>query len=376
MNQADRLKELNRVCSPKRMKAEIRQLLEWMGAQTPKGKKFYTNQREIYFRFFAKGSAEEPDPNDLQTARNLIRDARRYLDRFYQNVLYDGDVWITLPNLRATEPFSEGGYTLRFFEGARPTRYIRALGLRQLGPASTFWKRMIDPINPRKGLLIYSAEQPEFGPYADDRGLYAGSGEVAAAFLVGSRVAHFNNILDTKRSHKCDYDELRNDPSWLVFLGSSLSNEMLQILRTETKWAEFQDFHFETECDSEGVERGVLHRGKLNGPPQETYRYTVLRPRRHEVDYALISYFLDHANAQALIALQGISTIGTWAAARYLCSDDCVQALEKLLAIKPDEPIPPFEVLLKVDVREYAPHEVEVVHCVPHRRRVRVVEPH
>ena len=28
------------------------------------------------------------------------------------------------------------------------------------------------------------------------------------------------------------------------------------------------------------------------------------------LDYALISYFLDHANAQALIALQGISTIG------------------------------------------------------------------
>ena len=340
MTESEKRAELTRLCALKSIKPNVKVFLEWMGEQAIASATFRVSSNQIHKKFFKDGGHDE----DRQLSRNLVRDARLFLKKTYLKLPPSG-VWIVVPDKLPndlSEPTQRGAYSLKFEGGPRPpTQYIPPVSAANLGSAAAFWKRMIAPINPERGLLVYSAEQPELGNSADDRGLYSGSGEVAAAFLIGMKTAHLNTVVDMRRSNYVSQDELDVGNSWLVFLGSSLANGALRDLREDARWADVQTFHFERT--NEG---GVICKGKLSAKAEKLYGYTVSVERKREEDHALISYFRDAESSQVLIAFGGISTVGTWAAAKFLCDDSCVQALQERLGLTLEEQVPPFEVLL------------------------------
>ena len=351
MTEADMRAELTRICALKNIKPGVKEFLEWMGEQALTSANFRINSHQVHKKFFPDRTYDE----DRQSSRNLVRDARLFLKLAYQKLNSTG-IWITIPDKLPSDPTHKGAYTLRFEEGARQTPYIAPVSATKLGPAAAFWKRLIAPINPVKGILIYPAEQPELGEKADDRGLYSGSGEVAAAFLIGMKTANLNTLVETRRSNYVSQDELAVGNSWLVFLGSSLSNYALRDVLEEARWADLRLFHFESTPSG-----GLVSKRKPAEKAEKTYGYTVFVERKREEDHALISYFRDVENSQVLIAFGGISTVGTWAAARFLCDDTSIQVLQDHLGIHTEGDVPSFEVLLKVSVSGYRPTKAKII---------------
>jgi hypothetical protein len=361
----ERKKELDRVCALAGKKRDVFALLSWMGSGCIENASFRTNQRGIYFQILARGSSD-PEP-DKRAASNLVRDTRAFLKKVYLKKPSPYNIWITIPNgndVLEEDPFGDGAYTVRFLP-VRPTQYVPE---GRLGPSAQFWKRMISPVQPEKGLLLYSAEQPELGKLGDKRGLYSGSGEVAAAFRIGSRIAHFNNVLDTGRSNRVSLEQLKTEPSWMIFLGSSIVNPILKELRADERWSRLQDFHFE-ERRRGGRKTIVICTGGLRGKVQETYSSKSVGYAKEEEEFALISYLRDGGNSQVIIALQGITTIGTWAAAEFLCSDTYVEELQKREEFKDMRDggeLPSFEICLRVSVRDHAPAGTSIERIVIH----------
>lgn len=74
------------------------------------------------------------------------------------------------------------------------------------------------------------------------------------------------------------------------------------------------------------------------------------------MDFALVSFFRDEDHQQTLIGIQGISTIGTLGAARYMFDETAVKDLRKRLRERPIPDIkkgfPSFELILKIPVNE------------------------
>ena len=99
----------------------------------------------------------------------------------------------------------------------------------------------------------------------------------------------------------------------------------------------------------DGRTAGAVCRGDVQ------YIYTVDRLREHEIDYALISYFRHSSDERSLVAIQGVSTVATRAAAEFLADDARINELQKLLKVDSVKTLPSFEVVLEVSVRGYVP---------------------
>ena len=86
-------------------------------------------------------------------------------------------------------------------------------------------------------------------------------------------------------------------------------------------------------------------------------------------EFALVSFFRDPGHRQTLIALQGITTIGTLAAAKFMCTNKGALALEDALKrsqISYTEELPSFEMLLRVCVEDNSLGDVNICQLEPH----------
>jgi hypothetical protein len=98
------------------------------------------------------------------------------------------------------------------------------------------------------------------------------------------------------------------------------------------------------------------------------YRYKHKSEEHPETDYALVSFIKDKNNRQTLVALQGITTFGTLAAARFMCSETTVRKLyQKLRQQNPKIELSPnkqkvqsFEMVLEIPIEGCVPLEIEL----------------
>lgn len=182
------------------------------------------------------------------------------------------------------------------------------------------------------------------GPVSVDDS-YTGTGEVMAVFYLTRMFGQFHTVPQVKRSRLVTVDDLsRHD---LIFLGSPRENAFLAGLPLT------QDFVFAWPQPASAWKGRIIN---LHPQPGETAFYEIQRdPRNHvmRTDYALVSFLPGITPARKIVALGGITTLGTQAAADFATSPAGMTEIAERFGTGPPgaRQIPSFfQVLLKVEV--------------------------
>jgi hypothetical protein len=214
--------------------------------------------------------------------------------------------------------------------------------------------------------VAYCNEPPRWLPKDkedDPRGFRSGSGEVAAAFELGSVLGRAGLSYEVVRSRNLKSVEiLAKTDIMLLVLGSTLSFEHLDDIRRQI-WPSSQRFKFdweETGFDNRGQPQGygfildtISGRKFVNLDMQEG---------KPETQYALVS-IIRNDKSQLFVNLAGISTLGTEAAVKLLCNPVTLRQVLEKLAIS-DLTVPSFELLLEMNINWDIPYLPKIVDYV------------
>lgn len=342
-----RVQELVRLHRTERFDQTQWILLWWLGTRALNDPAYRMTAREILTRIMRRDLEEEVSrvlDNGWRTEKNPDTGPARKLVKRVRAILNEippgpSGVIVELPEESHPEKLS-GAYFLVFHEKGwkKPLNVDPGKVLR---PSARIWERMISPIHPQRGWLVYSNEQPEQPKKMNSSGLYSGTGEVAAALHIGLRTAHLNCDVVPCRSTNFGVKEFRERRAWYVFLGSPVSNHGMQLLRGTPPWSGLQQFTFDSPS-------------RKNDPPMlrknsdPTWRREFV-PGGHNaaIEFALITHL--RVASQVVVAFSGMTTVGTYSAASFFTDDTRVEELLAHLKIKEDDPVPCFEVVIKLN---------------------------
>ncbi len=323
-------------------------LLWWLGKKAVDDPTYRMSAREIAARIINRGAQKEVSRDldeswrtekspDTVPARKLVLKVRGILRKIPRSPL---GVTVRLPEESHPDP-RLGSYFLDFHVEGELDRPLNISPKTVLRPSAKIWERIISPIQPQRGWLVYSNEQPEQPKSVGSTGLYSGTGEVAAALQIGLRTAHLNCDIVPCRSTKFGVKEFSEKRSWYIFLGSPVSNHGMQLLRDIPPWDGLQEFTFDAPA-------------KKNDPPILRKNHATwskeLVPGGHKTatEYALITHL--RVGNQVVVAFSGMTTVGTYSAANFFTNDTSIVQLLDYLKIKETDPIPCFEVVIKFSV--------------------------
>ena len=348
-----KVRELYRVLREARLNRNAELALWWLGKEALAKPHFATSARELSYRLFDrkdKKGVDGPLPENYvaesqNTVRGLISRLRPAIKAFNAEPSPHG-YYIVIP--KHTEQSDQNPhYTLRFESETDYRRGTSSSKRVPLQSSELIWERMLAPIRPKQGFLIYSNEQPEIGGPVHESGDYSGVGEVGAAFLIGRRTAHLDCELIPFRSRRARGDLFLEENTWLVFLGSAASNRALSVVKDLEQWSNVQTFSFAPVADNLEQEPWAIYSSE-----DSSFKKTLRRkPKKsgHQ-EYVLISYLKSANPAQVIIAFAGMTTSGTYAAVQYFSDDRKLDALLAAMQIDLSNELPAFEVVLKVDV--------------------------
>jgi len=226
-----------------------------------------------------------------------------------------------------------------------------------------FWNGFLT--GPQQPWVIFSngnfVGRPEtgmryFNPTSDSRALildhYTGVGEVLAVHQLDHVFVLLNRQLRVKRGTLFSLDDAKNND--LIFVGSPAENlTLLEIPGT-------QEFVFQRVAS--GPRKGDL--GVLNMHPHGDEPAMFLASPSNQPtteDYAVIGLVPGIDPERSVLILAGTTTMGTQAAAEYVCRQDSLsELLQRLGAPKPGD-LKPFEALLRVKVTHGVPVKTELV---------------
>ncbi len=230
------------------------------------------------------------------------------------------------------------------------------------------WLRFFDGSEPP--LVVYSnaafVGRPEtglryFNPATDANTSildhYTGVGEVMAIHELDNLFAILNRRMRLKRGRLLTWDDAKG--SNLVFIGSPSENLSLREMPGT------QDFIFRVL--SEGPRKGDLSIMNVHPRPGEenTYLSTAGLPIRE--DYAVVGLVPGLTTAQHALVLAGLTTLGTQAAAEFVCRPRRVEELLGALGVPANGPFPPFEAVLRVKVSGGVPVQSDLVAVHRHK---------
>jgi hypothetical protein len=195
-----------------------------------------------------------------------------------------------------------------------------------------------------------------FNSASDSRALildhYTGVGEVLAVHQLDRLFVLLNRQLRVKRGTLFSLDDAKNND--LIFVGSPAENLTLREIPAT------QEFVFQRVAA--GPRTGDL--GVLNAHPQagEPHMFLASPPNEPTTeDYAVIGLVPGIDPARSVLILAGTTTIGTQAAAEYVCREDSLsELLQRLKVSKPGE-LKPFEALLWVKITHGVPVRTDLV---------------
>ncbi len=181
---------------------------------------------------------------------------------------------------------------------------------------------------------------------------YTGVGEVLAIHELDRVFGLLNRQLRVKRGALFSLDDVRNND--LIFIGSPAENlTLLEIPGT-------QEFIFQPV--NSGPRKGDVE--VINVHPAAGESQTFLAsPTSQSVseDYAIVGLKPGLDPAHSMLILAGTTTMGTQAAAEYVCREDSLTELLERLGVSKGSEIKPFEALLHVKVTHGVPVAIDLV---------------
>jgi hypothetical protein len=220
-----------------------------------------------------------------------------------------------------------------------------------------FWSRFLAA--PQPPWVIFSnanfVGRPQtnmryFNPSTDSREAvldhYTGVGEVLAIHELDRVFGVLNRQLRVKRGALFSLDDVRNND--LIFIGSPAENlTLLEIPGT-------QEFVFQKV--KTGPRTGDVEVVNVHPVPGES-QVSMASPTSQSVseDYAIVALKPGLDPAHSMLILAGTTTVGTQAAAEYVCREDSLNELLRRLGVSKADEMKPFEALLRVKVTHGVP---------------------
>lgn len=225
-----------------------------------------------------------------------------------------------------------------------------------------FWSRFIT--SPQQPWVIFSnasfVGHPQtnmhyFNPASDPRGVildhYTGVGEVLAVHQLDHVFTLLNRQIRVKRGALFSLDDAKNND--LIFIGSPAENlTLLEIPGT-------QQFIFRKAPAPRNGDVEVLN---VHPDPGEPATY-IASPSNQPIteDYAVIGLEPGIDPVRSMLILAGTTTMGTQAAAEYVCREDSLAELLRRLGVSKAEELMPFEALLRVKVTHGVPVKTDLL---------------
>jgi hypothetical protein len=181
---------------------------------------------------------------------------------------------------------------------------------------------------------------------------YTGVGEVLAIHELDRVFGLLNRQLRVKRGALFSLDDVRNND--LIFIGSPAENlTLLEIPGT-------QEFVFQQV--NSGPRTGDVEVINVHPAAGES-RVSIASPTSQSVteDYAIVALKPGLDPAHSMLILAGTTTMGTQAAAEYVCREDSLTELLQRLGVSRAGEIKPFEALLHVRVTHGVPVMTDLV---------------
>ena len=195
-----------------------------------------------------------------------------------------------------------------------------------------------------------------FNPSTDSREVvldhYTGVGEVLAIHELDRVFYLFNRQLRVKRGALFSLDDVRNND--LIFIGSPAENlTLLEIPGT-------QEFVFRRV--NSGTRNGDMEVINVHPAAGESQVF-LASPTSQSVseDYAVVGLEPGLDPAHSMLILAGTTTVGTQAAAEYVCREDSLTELLRRLGVSKSGEVKPFEALLHVKVTHGVPVITDIV---------------
>jgi hypothetical protein len=226
-----------------------------------------------------------------------------------------------------------------------------------------FWNRFVTAAQPP--WVIFSnanfVGRPQtnmryFNPSTDSReeilDHYTGVGEVLAIHELDRVFGLLNRQLRVKRGALFSLDDVRNND--LIFIGSPAENlTLLEIPGT-------QEFVFQRV--NSGPRRGDMEVINVHPAAGESQVF-LASPTSQSVnqDYAIVGLKPGLDPARSMLILAGTTTVGTQAAAEYVCRQDSLAELLQLLGVSRPGDLKPFEALLRVKVSHGVPVKTDLL---------------
>jgi hypothetical protein len=202
---------------------------------------------------------------------------------------------------------------------------------------------------PDSGMRYYNPKRDENLPTLDH---YTGVGEVLAVHALDIVYRQLHQELRVKRGSLFSLDDAKNND--LIFLGSPSEN--LTLLEIPTT----RDFSFEIMhcCSRQGNVEIVNH----HPAPGEEQSY-IATPSNQPLteDYAVIALVGGLKPSHSVLILAGTTTIGTQAAAEYVCDQNSLNELLRRLGVSAPTELKPFEGVIHVKVVRGVPVGSELV---------------
>lgn len=226
-----------------------------------------------------------------------------------------------------------------------------------------FWKPLLS--GPQDPWVIFSNAafigRPEtgmryFNPSRDSRDLildhYTGIGEVLAVHSLDQAFGLLHRSLRVKRGRLLSLDDAENNH--LIFVGSPAENLSLRDIPAT------REFVFERL--TAGPHKGELAIVNRHPEPGEPEVFLGSGPNEPVTeDYAVIALVPGFNSSHFILILAGETTLGTQAAAEFVCHPNTVEdLLLRLAGSRTGVPVP-FESVLQVAVRQGVPIETRLV---------------
>jgi hypothetical protein len=195
-----------------------------------------------------------------------------------------------------------------------------------------------------------------FNPSTDAREAildhYTGVGEVLAIHELDRVFGLLNRQLRVKRGALFSLDDVRNND--LIFIGSPAENlTLLEIPGT-------QEFVFEGV--NSGPRKGDVEVINVHPAVGESQVFLASPTSQSVVeDYAIVGLKPGLDPSHSMLILAGTTTVGTQAAAEYVCREDSLAELLQRLGVSKPGDLKPFEALLRVKVTHGVPVKTDLL---------------
>jgi hypothetical protein len=226
-----------------------------------------------------------------------------------------------------------------------------------------FWQGFVN--GPQEPWIIFSngafVGRPEtglryFNPAKDSSQAildhYTGVGEVLAVYDLDRVLSQMHKGIRVKRGSLFSLDDAQDNN--LIFVGSPAENlTLLDIPNTH---------EFVFQRPTSGARKGDLALVNVHSQPGEPKMFFA-SPSGTPLteDYAVVGLVPGMNPARSVLILAGTTTIGTQAAAEYVCRQESLQQLLLRLSVAENGGMKPFEAVLRVKVARGVPIGSELV---------------